>query len=420
MDLCMVAEILDARSAPNSVTGGWHPPIKFLPHDLRSYQDPPEKKKFTKFVPIPSQRRPTITKMAANKESSPSIRKRQHDAISEEEHRGEPAVVTQPHNHGVEGHGKPRGAKRLSKKQRRIQEYHSSDESDEGEGLERLEVNITPIDLALSDDEEDIHGAAVDDGESSSSGESSSGSSEEREGARKRRARERYTKLAEADGTNNDDQPSSSYASSDDESASGGGSSTPGSMRKPKAHRHDPSHFSASMSRILSAKLSTASRADPVLARSAAAADASRTAADAVLESAARRKMRAEKKLALEKGRVRDVLVPSGETLAVGPGTGLEAVSASIPVSGAPTTTTTELLATERRLRKTAQRGVVRLFNAVRQAQERAAEAEKGVRKEGVLGMGKREDKVLEVSRQGFLDLINRPGGSRGSKADVS
>jgi hypothetical protein len=65
----------------------------------------------------------------------------------------------------------------------------------------------------------------------------------------------------------------------------------------------------------------------------------------------------------------------------------------------------------ERRLRKVAQRGVVKLFNAVRAAQVKAVEAEKGVKKEGVIGMKKREEKVNEMSKKGFLELIASGGG---------
>jgi mitochondrial fusion and transport protein UGO1 len=60
----------------------------------------------------------------------------------------------------------------------------------------------------------------------------------------------------------------------------------------------------------------------------------------------------------------------------------------------------------ERRLRKTAQRGVVRLFNAVRAAQVRAEEAERDAKRQGVVGMGKREERINEMSKKGFLDLI--------------
>ncbi|GKT84186.1 DUF1665 domain protein [Colletotrichum tofieldiae] len=153
--------------------------------------------------------------------------------------------------------------------------------------------------------------------------------------------------------------------------------------------RNDPSAFSTSMSKILSTKLSNAKRADPVLARSAEAHESAKAAVDLALESKARKQMRQQKREALEKGRVRNVLVaPETED-----------------------TSTGEMVETERRLRKVAQRGVVKLFNAVRAAQVKAAEAERKARKDGVVGVVRREEKINEMSKKGFLDLIASGGG---------
>lgn len=56
-------------------------------------------------------------------------------------------------------------------------------------------------------------------------------------------------------------------------------------------------------------------------------------------------------------------------------------------------------------MRKTAQRGVVKLFNAIRASQIKAEEA---VRMAGTQGekRGEREQRVQEMSREGFLNLI--------------
>ena len=67
----------------------------------------------------------------------------------------------------------------------------------------------------------------------------------------------------------------------------------------------------------------------------------------------------------------------------------------------------------EKRLRKTAQRGVVKLFNAVRAAQVKGEEAAREARKKGVVGAGRREEKVTEMSKKGFLDLIAGGGNGR-------
>lgn len=69
----------------------------------------------------------------------------------------------------------------------------------------------------------------------------------------------------------------------------------------------------------------------------------------------------------------------------------------------------------EKRLRKTAQRGVVKLFNAVRQAQVRGEEARREAK--GLVGRGRREEKVGEMSRKGFLELVAGGGAAKAPKA---
>jgi fusion and transport protein UGO1 len=151
--------------------------------------------------------------------------------------------------------------------------------------------------------------------------------------------------------------------------------------------RNDPTAFATSMSKILGTKLTTAKRQDPVLSRSAAATAASKELADQKLEMKAKRKMHAEKREALDKGRVKDVL-------------GLNT----------PEVSTAEIQETERRLQKTAQRGVVKLFNAVRAAQVQGETARSEAKKEGVIGISQREERVSEMSKKGFLDLIATGG----------
>lgn len=131
-----------------------------------------------------------------------------------------------------------------------------------------------------------------------------------------------------------------------------------------------------------------------MLARSATAALANAELADSRLEIKARRKLREERKLALEKGRVKDVLL------------GTDAPGADAG------TTAGEAMELERRLRKTAQRGVVKLFNAVRAAQVKGEEA---ARQGGAAG--RKQERIGEMSRQGFLELV--AGGGKGKGAVV-
>ena len=160
-----------------------------------------------------------------------------------------------------------------------------------------------------------------------------------------------------------------------------------------KKKRNDPAAFATSISKILDTKLTATKRADPVLSRSKAASDAQKNETDSKLETAARAQLRAEKKQSLEKGRIRDVL-------------GLQTTSVD----------TGRVQEEERRLKKTAQRGVVRLFNAVRAAQVRAEEGVRQAQQEGIVGIRQREERVQEMSKEGFLELISR-GGAAGAKA---
>ena len=161
--------------------------------------------------------------------------------------------------------------------------------------------------------------------------------------------------------------------------------------------RNDPEAFATSMSKILTAKLSTSKRSDPVLSRSVNAIQASKEMTDAALEKKAKHKLREDKRAALEKGRVKDVL---GASTAWDSKHGKgEGVSVQ------------QVMEEEKRLRKTAQRGVVKLFNAVRAAQVKGEEASREARAKGLVGQGRREERVNEMSKKGFLDLIAGGGG---------
>ncbi|CAL3970265.1 hypothetical protein PZA11_006518 [Diplocarpon coronariae] len=186
-------------------------------------------------------------------------------------------------------------------------------------------------------------------------------------------------------------------SNSDSESGSGDEENdNPNLIRKRK--RNDPEAFATSMSKILGSKLSTSKRSDPVLSRSLDANQASKEITDLALEKAARHKLRVEKREAMDKGRVKDVLGAS------------TAFDAANGVPDGPTVQESQEL--EKRLRKTAQRGVVKLFNAVRAAQVKGEEAARDARTKGLVGYGRRDEKVTEMSKKGFLDLIASGGGN--------
>ncbi|RSL93729.1 hypothetical protein CDV31_014584 [Fusarium ambrosium] len=270
---------------------------------------------------------------------------------------------------------------RPSKKQKRraLQEYNSDSEGDDAQ------QDFDAVNLLDSDD--DIHNAKVDDVGASDHEDTSS----DEEGPALKKPLEKTKAKAQAepqsDSEADDDEEEDEEGSDDDEDEETGG-------KREKSKRNDPNAFATSLSKILSTKLSTSKRSDPVLSRSAAAHEASKAAVDSALEAKARKQIRDQKRLALEKGRVKDVLIATAND-----------------TTGELETSTSEILVTERRLRKVAQRGVVKLFNAVRAAQVKALETEKSSRKEGVIGMEQRKEKVNEMSKKGFLELIASGGG---------
>ncbi|KAK9450961.1 Rrp15p-domain-containing protein [Limtongia smithiae] len=121
--------------------------------------------------------------------------------------------------------------------------------------------------------------------------------------------------------------------------------------RKRTKKNNDPEAFSSAISAILSSHLKAHDRSDPILVRSKGKAKAIE---DQKLEAKARRELRLEKIKLLDRERIKDVLtgVREGET----------------PTEDAARLTSEH----EKRLKQTAKRGVVKLFNTVMEAQRRA------------------------------------------------
>ncbi|KAL1957013.1 hypothetical protein VTO42DRAFT_6390 [Malbranchea cinnamomea] len=261
-------------------------------------------------------------------------------------------------------HGKVSRPKKRSRKQL---EYHSS--SSDGEGDDAGQPSFAGVNLQDSDSDNDDRLQNFEFSEK-----------EAREWESKQEKEERS-----ADGS--DASSEQSDASGEDSDSSMGSSNAPSTTQRRKlSKRNDPTAFSTSISKILSTKLPTSARADPLLSRSKEAVKVTSELANEKLEARARAKLRAEKKEELERGRVKDVLgVERGEA---GP-----------------------VAEQEKKLRKIAQRGVVKLFNAVRAAQVRGEEVAREERqKRTIVGMGEREKLVNEVSKQSFLELINGKG----------
>lgn len=276
-----------------------------------------------------------------------------------------------------------RGKTARPKKFRKQREYHSSSEDEDDD------TNFKAVNLADSDEEEE-GGVSVTEKPAPKKKLTKSIAVPKSKPAAKK---DDSDSNDDEDQENDDDDDEEASGSDDDEEGSDASMSDAdaGPKRRAVPKRNDPTAFSTSISKILSTKLSSSARADPVLSRSRLAADASSEAANERLDNQARAKLRAEKKEELDRGRIRDVL-------------GVERGLAG-PVAE-----------DEKRLRKMAQRGVVKLFNAVRAAQVRGEEALKGERQKGTVGMGEREKAANEVSKQGFLDLIN---GKKGAPLNI-
>lgn len=293
-------------------------------------------------------------------------------------------------------HDGMKGKTSRPKKFRKQQGYHSSseDEQDDDSG------NFNAVNLADSDEDEDggvpvtkpkaveppskkkkTQSTPAPQPKSRAGDEDSSGDDDDDDDNEDEEAE------AEDDGDDNDASGSELEDVSDDSLSDAGENEN----RRAVPKRNDPSAFSTSISKILSTKLSSSARADPVLSRSKAASQTTTDFANEKIDKQARAKLRAEKKEELDRGRVRDVM-------------GIDRGLAG-PVAE-----------DEKRLRKMAQRGVVKLFNAVRAAQVRGEEAAKSERKKGTVGMGEREKASNEVSKQGFLDLIN---GKKGKPLNI-
>ena len=291
-----------------------------------------------------------------------------------------------------------------NKKMRRAAAYHSSSsEEDEAAPLKNRAVakKVAALDDAQNDfvvDEDDAHL----DGKADANGGGVSLSSKSKEhGVDGEQRVDSQSPSSDADeGEKEIDSTSLGSDSDSDASISqdhkpNASSASTTKSKKPPTKRHDPNTFSTSINTILTGKLTRTQRSDPILSRSKSAADTSKQLADSKLEAKAKRRMKEDKRTQQERGRVRDVL-----------GTRDPGVS------------TGEVVEREKQLRRMAQRGVVKLFNAVKAAQMKGEEERrKGVEDMGgsrTVGMDSRKERVNEMSKKGFLDLLVDGGGRKG------
>ncbi len=185
----------------------------------------------------------------------------------------------------------------------------------------------------------------------------------------------------------NDEFDLNAKSDSDGDEYDGSGSDTiSNKSKKGQKRKNEPAQFATAMSKILTSHLTSSNRQNPILARSKESKDLDVAMEEQKLDLAARKALTAAKKEKLELGHIA-ILVPEDDA------------------------TAKATLEHEKSLRKIAQRGVVKLFNAVRSAQLKADEVATE-NKGAVIGMTKRENKVSEMSKASFLDLIKAGGNT--------
>ncbi|CAI4781690.1 CCQ_1a_G0056230.mRNA.1.CDS.1 [Saccharomyces cerevisiae] len=160
--------------------------------------------------------------------------------------------------------------------------------------------------------------------------------------------------------------------------------------KKSKNSKHDDGStgFSAAVNAILSSHLKAYDRKDPIMARNKKVLKQSESEK---LEYKAKKALLAEKKKLLGKARKTDIIpIASGEDR-----------SENIR----------KVLEKETALRKIAQKGAVKLFNAILATQVKT-EKEVSENLSGIKNKEEKKELITEVSKEKFLDLVKAAAGS--------
>lgn len=152
--------------------------------------------------------------------------------------------------------------------------------------------------------------------------------------------------------------------------------------KKKKVSTDGGDQFASAFNAIIGSKLKAYDRKDPILARNKSTL---KKLESDKLEKKAKRELLAEKRQIQDKVRIRNLLPSASEPEKV-----------------------REIIEQEKKLKKVAQRGVVKLFNAVLATQVKARE-EVGKTK---VSLGKQEEMLNELSKSKFLDLVKAAGNS--------
>lgn len=159
--------------------------------------------------------------------------------------------------------------------------------------------------------------------------------------------------------------------------------------KKSKNSKHDDgsNEFSSAMSAILSSHLKAYDRKDPIMARNKKVLKENESSK---LEYKAKKALVAEKKKLLNKTRKSDIIPIASDEHHTG-----EEIR--------------EIIAKEARLRKIAQKGVVKLFNAILSTQVRTNKEVEDTMGD-VRNKSERRELITEVSKEKFLDLVKAAG----------
>ncbi|KTW29769.1 hypothetical protein T552_00976 [Pneumocystis carinii B80] len=152
---------------------------------------------------------------------------------------------------------------------------------------------------------------------------------------------------------------------------------------KEEEDKEDMVDFGEAMSRIVSSDVKSIYKEDPIL--SSCIMEISKKIEEKNVENKAKMLISMEKKKEQEKGRIKDIIPLNND----------EEVS--------------KILNYEKFLRKTAQKAVINLFNAIGEAQAKAKKVSKDLKKKGLTNTIKREKEVAKMSKQNFFDLIKNP-----------
>ncbi|KAG7877978.1 hypothetical protein KL905_004452 [Ogataea polymorpha] len=177
-----------------------------------------------------------------------------------------------------------------------------------------------------------------------------------------------------------DDQPQTDYSTQSDNDDSDD-EEIPTLPGKKKNKSDGSESFSKAINALLDSKLKAHNRKDPILARSKSQL---KKLESEKLELKAKRQLLAEKKAKLTSNRVKNLL-PTDDSLA------------------------RQTLEREKRYRKVAQRGVIKLFNAILATQ---TETSKEIDSIKGVGQTKKKELVNEMSKEKFLDLVQEAGKS--------